>query len=114
MMMRSEQMGDLTSGAQRRADTEMVDYARRRFPTKFAQTPQETMMRIVKEIRNRAAGDGFEREDHVASYLDFTVMYGPDFSRSEWAQPILENDAYNVDQKIQALSTRVEETGVKL
>ena len=114
MVIRADQMGDLAGNARQRANAGLADYARRRFPDRFGATPDNVLIRIAEEVRRRAAADGFEREDHVATYLDLTVMYGAEFGKSAWAAPILANEEYTPDQRIAALQVRVEESGVKL
>ncbi len=114
VIVRSAQKGALAKDSRRRANIALADYARRRFPKRFSATPHDVLLRIAEEVRTRAAARGFEREDHVFTYFDLTVMYGAGFPESVWAEPILSNEALGPDHKMHALRTKVEETGVKL
>ena len=114
MVIRSGQMGALADDARDRANSDLAAYARRRFPTRFADTPEEVLLKIAEEVRKRAAAEGFEREDHVSTFLDLTVMYGSDFPRSDWASPILNNEGLDAHHKMLSLRNRVEQSGVKL
>ncbi len=113
MIIRSEQKEELGDDVHRRANNELAAYARRRFPSRFEKTPLPVLLKIAEEVRSRAAAEGFEREDHIATFLDLTVMYGSDFPASAWAQPILTNASLDPDQKISALTNQVEQSGVK-
>lgn len=114
MVIRPKQMSDLADDAQSRADRELAAYARRRFPTRFADTEEEVLLKIVNEVRKNAAAEGFEREDHVSTFLDLTVMYGSGFPQSDWAAPILTNESLDPEAKMLSLTHRLEENGVKL
>ena len=113
MIIRSDQKHELGEDSRRRANDELAAYARRRFPSRFEKTAPPVLLKIVEEVRARAATEGFVREDHVATYLDLTVMYGSDFPTSPWARPILTNESLDPDHKISALTNQVEESGVK-
>jgi hypothetical protein len=113
VVIRSGQKEKLAEDTLRRANEELAGYARRRFPSRFENTAQPVLLKIVEEIRTRAAAHGFEREDHVATFLDLTVMYGSDFPESLWAQPILTNESLDPAHKISALTNQVEQSGVK-
>jgi len=114
MVIRSDQLGTFDEDARTRANRHLAAYARERFPERFFNTTDEVLLRIVEEIRHRAAAEGFEQEDHIASFLDLTVMYGGDFPRSAWAEPILTNKGLDAEHKMQSLAMRVEESGIKL
>jgi hypothetical protein len=114
VIIRTEQMSEMSAQARRRANVELASYARRRFPTRFADNRDDTLLQFSGEVRIRAAAFGIEREDHVATWLDLTVMYGADFSQAAWAAPIVNDKGLGPDEKIAALTSRVEETGVNL
>jgi hypothetical protein len=116
VVIQSEQKNALAQDALRRANEALAAYARRRFPSLFEKTAQEVLLKMVQEIRTRAGAGagGFDREDHIATYLDLTVMYGSDFPESNWAKPILTSPSLSPEHKISALTSQVEETGVKL
>jgi hypothetical protein len=114
VVIRPEQQDALAQDSLRRSNQAMAAYARRRFPSIFDTTPEDVLLKNVQEIRTRAGAAGFDREDHVARYLDFTVMYGAEFPESDWAKPILTNPSLGPDHKISALTKQVEESGVQL
>jgi hypothetical protein len=114
MVIRSDQMGTLADSSRSRANSELAAYARRRFPTRFADTQEEVLLKIADEVRTRAAAEGFEREDHVSTFLDLTVMYGSNFPQSDWAAPVLSNASLDAERKMLSLTNQVEQSGVKL
>jgi hypothetical protein len=114
VVIRSEQKSVLAEDALNRANEALVVYARRRFPSLYGQTAPDVLLKRVQQIRTRAGAAGFDREDHIATFLDLTVMYGSDFPESAWARPILTNSSLNPEHKMFALTSQVEATGVKL
>jgi hypothetical protein len=81
MVIRSGQTSVLADEALNRANSDLAVYARRRFPDRFKDTAEPVLIKIAEEVRTRAAAEGFDREDHVATFLDLIGMYGSDFPR---------------------------------
>ena len=114
LRIRKKQMGEFSTAMLRRADLRLAVYARKRFPAIFRKTTDTELGRFVENVRAEAKKHGIEREDNVATFLDFTVMYGQEFAGSSWAADILKCDALHGPDKVAILRHRVEQTGVAL
>jgi len=112
--IRKEQMQAFSSSQIDHADHKLIKYGRQRFPGEFQDTDDPTMLEFVKEVRAKAGRYGIEKENDVATFLDFTVMYGPGFPQDEWAAGVLNCDALYGPDKMSVLRHRVTETGVEL
>jgi hypothetical protein len=114
LIIRTEQMAALAADARRRANADLAEYARRRFPTLFAEVPDDALLRLSEDARSSAYALGVKREDLVATWLDLIVMYGRDFAQSEWAAPIINDRCVDPETRLLSLTALVESTGVKL
>ena len=114
MIVRSEQIEPFQTSLEGRFDCDLAKYAQRRFPDVFQAVAQDRLLTFVRQVRETAARFGVDRQDNVATFLDFRVMYGVDFHTAPWASDILScNDLHGPD-KMAVLRNRVEETGVTL
>jgi len=113
-IIRNGQIESLSESMQERADRELAKYARDRFPDKFKNFPEERLYAGVKYVRAQAKSLGFEREDDVATFLDFVVMYGNQFCDSPWAAEVLNNKHLHAPDKMAMLRYRVRLAGVDL
>lgn len=114
LRVRPDQIKALSAAQVIQADLRLVAYGRQRFPSEFEGHDQETMLTIVRRIRVAAAAYGIQKENDVATFLDFTVMYGDKFPEAAWASDILNCDALYGPDKMAVLRFRVRETGVNL
>ena len=112
--IRQEQASALTNPLLVKADLQLVDYARKRFPTVFKSSSDEELRALVAKVRTQAKGYAIEREDNVATFLDFTVMYGEDFHKAHWAAEILGSSVLHGPDKMAVLRHRVRLSGVRL
>ncbi|MCB9926124.1 MAG: hypothetical protein H6822_28505 [Planctomycetaceae bacterium] len=96
------------------ADQRLVEYAKQRFPNEFQNIGDPTLLEFVKRVRATAGLYGIEKENDVATFLDFSVMYGENFPQAPWADDILTCDALHGPDKMAVLRFRVRETGVNL
>ena len=114
MVLRSAQIEALRTSLEGRFDRNLVEYAQRRFPAVFQTDTQDRLLVFVRQVRETAARFGVDRQDNLAIFLDFWVMYGVLFYAAPWASDILScNDLHGPD-KMAVLRSRVEETGVTL
>jgi hypothetical protein len=72
------------------------------------------VLEFVQTVRKTAREYEIEKENDVATFLDFTVMYGQDFPKSDWAKDILSCNELQGPAKMTILRHQVTETGVKL
>ncbi|MGL4421158.1 MAG: hypothetical protein ACRCZF_10870 [Gemmataceae bacterium] len=114
LQIRAEQFQPFVPLADHAANEELIPYARARFPSVFSETDDETVRSALAEARLSARKYGIEREDNVATFFDFTIMYGSDFPQQDWAADILTCDALHGPDKMAVLRHRVEESGVSL
>jgi hypothetical protein len=114
LQIRGEQVRTFTCVMIDRANETLAGYARRRFPTVFAGRPDAELRDLARGVRATANRYGVTREDNVATFLDFTVMYGPDWPAAAWAADVLTCQALHGPDKVALLRHRVERTGVTL
>jgi hypothetical protein len=112
--IRGEQVEAFAAAMTARADAGLAGYARRRFPPEFAGRPDADVLAFVRRVRAAARGHGVEREDDVSAFLDFTVMYGPDFPAAPWAADVFAAAALSGSDRMAELRRRVRATGVEL
>ena len=114
LQIRAEQMNELHRAAVAAANRELCVYARVRFADYFDQMPQDKLLAFVSDIRDDARAYGIVNENDVATALDLTVMYGPEFYGEAWASDILSLSNLSGEQKMEMLRWRVESIRVDL
>jgi hypothetical protein len=114
LQIRKEQMATFGSSLREQADQALVKYAMMRFPTEFPPFQEAKTREFVAKIRATAKQYGVEKENDVATFLDFTVMYGADFPIAPWAEDVLSCGGMHGPDKMALLRFRVQETGVRL
>jgi hypothetical protein len=107
MVIRRAQMESFQAALNAQADVRMAEYARRRFPEKFRATPDDELVALAAAVRKDARPHGIVDEPDVATALDLTVMYGPDFYSADWARDVLAVSDWSGAQKADALRSRV-------
>ena len=112
LKINARQLEAMKTRRRERANRQMAEYAKSRFPATCG-GPTEEVMRTVDECRNRASRYGIVREDLVAGFLDFWIMFGDSFDMSEWSADVLNSDLAPASM-IQVLRGRVRRTGVSL
>ena len=90
-----------------RANRDLADYLRRRFPTLLAHRTTEELLPAIRLVRDRAKRYGILYENDVATAMDLSVMYGSEFFSAEWAADILDMDGISGVQKMRMLRARV-------
>lgn len=96
------------------ANQRLVSYLRARFPGRYDAIPDDRLRAAIDRMRGTAADYGIQRENDVATFLDFTVMYGQDFHRDAWAREILQVKELHGPDKMDVLRDRVRGSGVDL
>lgn len=114
LQIRRQQLDTLTTAMRHKANLQLVEYARKRFPTVFEKIDEPAAYKLVDHVRTTAERYGIEREDNVATFLDFTVMYGEEFHKARWATDVLSSEAIHAPDKMALLEERARQTGVTL
>ena len=114
MVLCSTQIATFQNSIQERFDRDLVKHAQRRFPTVFQTVAEDRLLALIHQVRETASRFGVDRQDNLATFLDFWVMYGADFYASPWASDILSCNELHGPDKMVVLRNRVEETGVTL
>ncbi len=96
------------------ANRRLVDYAQKRFPSVFKAQHAQRSLKLVEQIRGKAAGFGITREDNVATMLDLATMYGLDFDKVAWAADALSNPKLHGPDKISILKRRLRKQEIKI
>jgi hypothetical protein len=112
LRIRPEQVTTLTLSLTQRANRHLVLYARTRFPRELAHTDETALYELVTKVRVAAQQYGIHKENDVATFLDLTVMYGPDFPHASWATDILREEKTLGPYKMAVLRQRVRKSGV--
>lgn len=109
---------DSVEGLQRdrlaEANRRLVDYAQLRFPSVFTAPNASRSLKLVEQIRARAAGYGITREDNIATMIDLSTMYGLDFDKAPWAAGPLSNPQLHGPDKVSLLKRRLRKSGIKI
>ena len=114
MKILQQQLNALRQMLVERANRNLADYARRRFPQQFEARSFEEIFALISRVRAAANGHGIEREDDVATFLDLTVMYGADFDRSTWAREVITASTLHGPDKMAVLRHLVTRAGATL
>ena len=109
-----KQLEELEKHCRFQANVKLAEYAAKRFPANFKDLDPAQLLVFVDKARSQAERYEFEKEAHVATFLDLLVMYGDDFPQSQWAAPTLAAPNLSPDAKITLLRQIVEASGVKL
>src|SRR5262249_13383540 len=112
--IRQEQLEAFSVSALHHANRRLAQYARQRFPARFADTEDAVLYELACKVRARAKEYDIELEKDVATFLDFTVMYGEGCPDAPWALPVLEYRMLQGPDRREILRMRVRETGVAL
>lgn len=107
LRIRKEQMTALEVSVIREANVRLAQYARTRFPEQFRDKPQEDLIDLAAAVRDRARPYGITTENDLATALDLTVMYGPDFYNSEWAHDVFTVTDWDGAHKLEVVRARV-------
>lgn len=107
LLIRKEQLAAFEASRIDQANARLAQYARRRFPDRFVGTPERDLIGFAAEIRSRARPHGIVEEPDVATALDLTVMYGPDFYASDWARDVFAVVDWSGSRKIAVVRERV-------
>jgi hypothetical protein len=100
----------------RRADgnRRIAAYVDERFPQAFAGRDEPQKAAVIERMREAAAVFGFERDDHLGTYIVLHLMYGVGFESQPWAAPVLGNALLGPQEKIRTLERRVRAAGASL
>lgn len=104
LRIRTEQFDALEASA---ANAGLAQYARKRFPEQFCDKPETDLIDFADEVRRRAGQYGITAELDLATALDFTVMYGPDFYAADWARDVFAVTDWNGAHKLEVVRERV-------
>jgi len=114
LLIRQEQMDTFSLLDVDKANQKLVLYAQQRFPNEFSHANDMTILEFVQRIRAVGAQYGVQRENDVATFLDFAVMYGEDFHQATWAEDVLNCVDMHGPDKMELLRFRIRETDVDL
>ncbi|MET0645140.1 MAG: hypothetical protein ABW208_00880 [Pyrinomonadaceae bacterium] len=107
LRVRQEQMDGLAAAAEAEADGRLVEYGRSRFREEFDAMTGGEALGLISEVRRKAKARGVTAEADIATALDLTVMYGPDFYLDEWASDVFAVEEWGGGHKMEVLRERV-------
>ncbi len=90
----------------------MAAYAHERFPERLVRTEDAELLKLISRVRLTANGYGLTREQHVANFLDMTLMYGEQFHTAPWAAAVIQSNEMSEDCKLSILKGLIAMTGV--
>jgi hypothetical protein len=102
-----EQLDALAVSLCERANVTLTNYARNRFRLEFNEVSDVELTRLAERVRKTATTYDLERENDIATFLDFSVMYGEDFHRDDWAREILRDNTLHGPDRMQLLRHKV-------
>ncbi len=113
-LIRSDQIEVIVAARLEAANQKLVDYARARFPRRFAHSESAEIAALVAAVRSTSRRYGINKEQDVATFVDLSIMYGEDFHEVPWAARVLQSKDLDSDAKITGLRDLVALTGVNL
>ena len=114
LTVRQESVEAVQQGRIAEANQCLVEYAQKRFPSVFKPQHASRSLKLVEQVRAKAAGFKITREDNVATMLDLVTMYGLDFDQSPWAADVLKNPKLHGPDKISVLKRRLRQQEIKI
>jgi hypothetical protein len=114
MQISATQMQVLDEHRRDAGNRRIAAYVAERFPQAFAGRDEPQKIAVIERMREAAAPFGFERDDHLGSYIVLYLMYGPGFESQPWAATVLGNALLSPQEKIRTLERRVRAAGVEL
>jgi len=107
MIIRAEQMKAFEERAAKQRDSELIRYARGRFPDYFAAHSPDEMAEFCSAVRKMATKLLITEESDVATVLDLTVMYGPEFPADPWTSDVFAVADWSGPEKMDVIRSRV-------
>ncbi|WP_225000342.1 hypothetical protein [Cesiribacter sp. SM1] len=114
LIIKTAQLCYLSADLKTKANLNMAEYLRKRFPLEFASTDVNNIIQLISKQRKAANSYGVEKENDIATFLDFSVMYGEGFHLDEWAQDVLQCIKLYGPDKMALLRHYVRRTGIEL
>lgn len=114
MQITARQIRQLDQGARDEGNRRIAAYIGMRFPPAFAGRDEPQQIAIVERMREAAATWGFERDDHIGTYIALHLMYGAGFVSQPWAAPVLRDMRRSPVVKMRTLVRRVRAAGIDL
>lgn len=112
MLIKTSQLDSIAISMEEFANAKLVVYSKQRFPN----MPVVTMFTIddVRKVRDAAKQYKIFKENDVATFLDFSIMFGNDFHTDSWAHPTLICKALHGPDKMALLRHMVRQSGIIL
>ncbi len=89
MVIRQQQMAELGKAMQHRFEQQMLTHLSANFRSQIGGWSDEQVLRLVRQGIDESAAHGIHAERDVARYIEFVVIYGPEFHILGWAAEIL-------------------------
>ena len=101
VIVRQEQIDRMGESMQRGFEIRMIAHLRATFPQPTRQQTDDQMTAFVRLGSNRSRPYGITAEGDVQRYLEYMVMYGPEFDTScAWASEILNTEGISGTKKM--------------
>ena len=103
LTIRREQMEAFSQHSLDQFEAAMIRHLRTRFPAQTEARLDPDLRRMIKDGIGRAAVYGITFENDVKRYLEYMVLYGPEFDQTPetaWAGDILRADDLDGTEKI--------------
>ena len=109
LTIRYEQMQALDQAMQRQFERQMLAHLRAAFSSQTARSSDEYLTALIRQGIRNAAGYGVVNEFDVGRYIEYVLLYGPNFdsdSKTAWAGEILRTEEINGTQKMDRIDAR--------
>ncbi len=114
MVIKDVQFAVLIEHATNLANQKLVSYLKERFPSRFCEEDADAIISFIQKNRSEAKRFDIRREDNVATFVEFVVMFGDGFYRQEWARDVWVNHELHAPDKIALLRSIVQEHDISL
>ena len=100
MVIRQQQMAELAKAMQHRFEQHMLVHLRAHFRSQIGGWSNEPVLRLIRQGIAESEAQGIDAERDVARYIEFLVIYGPQFHSLAWAAEILDSRDLNGEGKM--------------
>lgn len=101
LTIRDEQMKALGQAMQDQFELRTLEHLHRRFPKQTENRTGEQLLTMIGRGISKASGYGIVSQIDVTRYIEYMVLYGPDFdSQLTWASEILQGPEVPTKQKM--------------
>ncbi len=106
VVIRKQQMDDMSPDEVRKFEDRMLEHLRECFPEECEDMSEDELREMIRHGVDKAESYGIDAEDDVCGYIDVMAVFGPDFDTDPecaWAAAILNDESIDPEDRSDAL-----------